>query len=56
MTETRERMLWNGQLVTIVERKLRGVTIRDSYGFLWTVRRRDLSKLRKDDERRTYTA
>lgn len=52
----RERMIWQGQLVTVLERQLRGVKIRDAYGFVWTVRRRELSKLAADDERRTFTA
>jgi len=53
---TYERAMWQGQLVTILERKLRGVVIRDAYGFVWTVRRRELSRLAADDERRWFTA
>jgi len=52
-----ERVLWKttGEVVTVIERKLRHVQIRDSYGFVVNVRKRDLQELREDDERRTFS-
>lgn len=56
----RERMIWrDGEIVTVVEWPKRPgakVTIRDSFGFVYDVRKKELAKLRADDERRVFTA
>ena len=55
MAEIRERALWRGEVVTVIERKLRKVKIRDEFGFVEEVSKRDVKKLREDDERRKFT-
>lgn len=52
----RERALYRGEVVTVIERHLTSVTIRDQYGFTDTVSKRQVKRLREDDERREFTA
>lgn len=52
----RERALYRGEVVTVIERNLTTVKIRDKFGFVETVPKRQVKKLRKDDERRAFSA
>lgn len=56
MADERERKVWRGQVVTVIDTKLRDAEIRDGFGRMHTVRKRDLSPLRDDDERKTFRA
>lgn len=52
----RERGLWQGQTCTILEwpKIGRSCKIRDSYGFVWSVRKREVAKLRTNDDLRVF--
>jgi hypothetical protein len=52
----RERAVWAGQVVTVISRGLRTTEIRDQFGFVHEVRKREVSKLRDDDERGSFRA
>lgn len=52
----RERVLWRGEVVTVIDRKPTGIEIRDGFGYTHTVRKREISKLPEDDPRRTFNA
>lgn len=52
----RERALWLGEVVTVLDRKLKNVEVRDSFGRTHIVAKRDVKPLREDDERKHFRA
>lgn len=45
----RERAFWNGELVTVLEKKRTKARIRDQRGFVHEVAKRDLDKIPEGD-------
>lgn len=52
----RERAVWRGEVVTVLDRGVRSVEIRDGFGRTHSVRRGEVKPLREDDERRKFRA
>jgi hypothetical protein len=51
----RERAHWKDQLVTVIERRKINVTIRDQFGFLHSVNKRELKPIDKKDPAASFT-
>lgn len=55
--EVKERVLWRGQICTVIARKRGKLDIRDSFGFVeYNVPKRETEELSADDDRKTFRA
>lgn len=55
-TQVRERVLWRGQICTVIKRKPFGrIDLRDSFGFVEeNVKAKETTSLRADDDRASF--